>query len=183
MKEEKHPVKELLFRYIEKSEKKFQDLFSQTRLDEIIDDILAQCYHKVVFMNDKEESLGILATGILHYMLTNVMLTSQRQLAYTGVKIDIVVPDLKTLEKDPKKSLIIFIPKTLNIKKIKEKLNQLYRVQPEKQNIWIVLTHDLELENKTYIIRKDNSSFSKIIYDIANFVNIQGTNKFKILRL
>ena len=70
MKEEKHPVKELLFRYIEKSEKKFQDLFSQTRLDEIIDDILAQCYHKVVLMNEKEESLGIgLVIAALQFIL------------------------------------------------------------------------------------------------------------------
>jgi len=71
MEEESNPVKEYLFNYIEKSEKRFQALFSRTKMNEIIDDILGKCYHKVALMNNKEESLGVLATGLLHYMLTN----------------------------------------------------------------------------------------------------------------
>ncbi|HUT07126.1 MAG TPA: hypothetical protein VMW74_10645 [Nitrosopumilaceae archaeon] len=183
MKEESHPVKEYLFRHIKKSEKRFQELFSLTKLDEIINDIMKNCYSKVTLMEDKEESLGVLAVGVLHYMLTNAMLTSQRKIMYQGIELDIVIPDLKTLEKDPRKTLIIFIPKTLDKKLINKKLRQLQKIQPEKQNIWIVLTQDLGFECKTYIIKKENSSFSKIIYDIANFVNIQGQNKLKILRV
>jgi len=183
MDEESNPVKEYLFNYIEKSEKRFQDLFSQTKMDEIIGDILGNCYHKTALMNNKEESLGVLATGILHYMLTNAMLPSQRKVEHQGVEIDIVIPDLKTLEKDPKKTLIICIPKTLDKYTIKKKLIHLQKIQPEKQNIWFVLTQDLGFENKTYVIQKEESSFSSIIYDIAQFVNIQGENKFKILRI
>jgi len=183
MKEESNPVKENLFSYIEESEKRFQDLFSHTKMNEIIDDILRNCYQKAALMNNKEESLGVLATGLLHYMLTNAMLTSQRKVEHQGVEIDIVIPDLKTLEKDPKKTLIICIPKTLDKNIIKEKLEQLQKIQPEKQNIWLVLTQDLEFESKTYVIQKEESSFSSIIYDIAQFVNVQGQNKFKILRI
>jgi hypothetical protein len=183
MEEENNPVKEYLFNYIEESEKRFQDLFSHTKMNEIIDDILGNCYHKVALMKNKEESLGVLVTGVLHYMLTNAMLASQRKVEYQGVEIDIVIPDLKTLEKDPKKSLIIYIPKTLDKNSIKEKLEQLQKIQPEEQNIWLVLTQDLGFENKTYVIQKEESSFSSIIYDIAQFVNLQGENKFKILRI
>ncbi len=182
MEEESNPVKEYLFNYIEKSEKRFQDLFSHTKMNEIIDDILDNCYHKVALMKNKEESLGVLATGLLHYMLTNAMLASQRKIEYQGVEIDIVIPDLKTLEKDPKKTLIICMPKTLDKNIIKEKLEQLQKIQPEKQNIWLVLTQDLGFD-KTYVIQKEESSFSSIIYDIAQFVNVQGENKFKILRI
>ncbi len=182
MEEESNPVKEYLFDYIEKSEKKFQELFSHQKMDEIIDDILDNCYDKVALMDNQEESLGILATGLLHYMLTNAMLTSQRKIEHQGVAIDIVIPDLKTLEKDPKKTLIIFIPKTLDKNIIKKKLDQLQKIQPEKQNIWLVLTQDLGFD-KTYVIQKEESSFSSIIYDIAQFVNLQGQNKFKILRI
>ena len=98
------------------------------------------------------------------------------------MEIDIVIPDLKTLEKDPKKTLIVCIPKTLDKKIIKEKFEKIHTVQPERQNIWIVLTQDLGFEN-TYVIKKEDSSFSKIIFDIAQFVNVQGHNKFKILRV
>jgi hypothetical protein len=182
MEEEINPIKEYLFKYIEKSDSRFQQLFSQTKMSEIINDILNNCYYKVALIDDKEESLGVLATGILHYMLTNAMLTSQRKVEYQGIEIDIVIPDLKTLEKDSKKTLIILVPKTLDKKIIQEKLEQLQKIQPEKQNIWLVLTQDLGFGN-TYVIEKENSSFSNIIFDIAQFVNVQGENKFKILRL
>ncbi len=180
--EESNPIKEYLFNYIEKSEKRFQQLFSETKMDEIINDILDNCYYKVALMDDKEESLGVLATGILHYMLTNAMLTSQRKVEYQGVEIDIVIPDLKTLEKDPKKTLIICIPKTLDKNIIQEKLEQLQKIQPERKNIWLVLTQDIGFD-KTFVIQKEKSSFSNIIYNIAQFVNVQGHNKFKILRV
>ena len=180
--EESNPIKEYLFKYIEKSDGRFLQLFSQTKMNEIINDILNNCYYKVALMEDKEESLGVLATGILHYMLTNAMLTSQRKVEYQGIEIDIVIPDLKTLEKDPKKTLIILVPKTLDKKIIQQKLEELQKVQPEKQNIWLVLTQDLGFGN-TYVIEKEKSSFSNIIFDIAQFVNVQGENKFKILRI
>ncbi len=182
MKEESNPIKEYLFDYIEKSEKKFQQLFSQTKMDEIINDILNNCYDKVSTIGNKEESLGVLAAGILHYMLTNSHLTSQRKVEYQGVELDIVIPDLKTLEKDPKKTLVICISKTLDKNIIEEKLKQLQKIQPEKQNIWLVLTKDLGFA-KTYVIQKEKSSFSNIIFDIAQFANVQGHNKFKILRV
>jgi len=182
MKEESNPIKEYLFNYIKKSEKRLQQLFSETKMAEIINDILDNCYDKVALMENKEENLRVLSTGILHYMLTNAMLTSQRKVEYKGVEIDIVIPDLKTLEKDPKKTLIICIPKTLDKNTIKEKLKQLQTIQPEKQNIWLVLTQDIGFA-KTFVIQKEKSSFSNIIYDIAQFVNIQGHDKFKILRV
>ena len=181
--EEPNPVKEYLFNYIHNSEKKFQELFFQEKLDQIINDILEKCYYKITVLDNKEESLGVLATGILHFMLTSTMIASQRKVEYKGIQVDIVVPDLKTLEQDPKKTLVILIPKTLDKKQIQEKLDQLNKIQPENQNIWLVLTQDLGFDYKTYVIKKENGSFSKIIFDIAQFVNVQGHNKFKILRI
>ena len=181
--EEKNPVKEYLFNYLKNSEQEFQILFSQTKIDKIIEDILENCYDKVTLLENKEESLGVLATGILHYTLTNSLLNSQRKVELNGIEIDIVIPDLKTLENDPKKTLIILIPKTLDKKIIFNKIKQIQKIQPENQNIWLVLTQDLGFENKTYVIRKDSASFSKIIFDIGNFVNVQGENKLKILKV
>ena len=182
MVEEDNPIKEYLFNYIKKSENRFAELFSQSKMDLIIEDILDNCYYKVSLMENKEEALGVLTTGILHYMLTNAGLTSQRKVEHQGIEIDIVLPDMKTLEKDSKKTLIICIPKTSDVDAIKEKMSQLQTIQPKKQNIWLVLTRDLGFDN-TYIVEKENSSFSKIIFDIAQFVNVQGHDKFKILRI
>ncbi|MBM2818996.1 MAG: hypothetical protein HW410_678 [Nitrosarchaeum sp.] len=134
-------------------------------------------------MGEKEESLGILATGLLHYLLTNALVSSQRKIEYGGIQIDIIIPNLKTLEIDPKKTLIICIPKTIDKNSIEKKLNQLQKIQPIKDNIWLVITKKLDFQNKTYVIKKKNGSFSKIIYDIAEFINVQGQSKFKILHI
>ena len=179
--EEENPIKEYLFEHIKKSEQKFQKLFSQEKMNEIIENILDACYDKASEEN-KEENVGILATGIMHYMLTNTMITSQRKVEFNGIQIDIVIPDLKTLKKDPKKSLIICIPDTPDREKIKAKIVDLEKIQPEKQNIWMITSKDWGFKNKTYEIKK-GGSFVNIIFDIARFVNIQGNNKFKILRV
>ncbi|MBI4131458.1 MAG: hypothetical protein HY476_03100 [Nitrosarchaeum sp.] len=182
MQEEPNPIKDFLFDYLKKSEKRIQELTLQAKFTEIIDDVLENCYDKVITIGGKE-GLGILATGLLHYLLTNALVSSQRKIEHNEVEIDIVIPDLKTLQIDPKKTLIICIPKTIDKTIIEQKLEQLQKIQPIKANIWLVTTKKLDVQTKTYVIEKKNASFSKIIYDIGQFVNVQGQNKFKILRI
>jgi len=181
MPEELEPIKEYLFNYL-KSEK-IQKLLSQLQFANIIDDVLENCHDTVIAMGNKEESLSILSTGLLHYLLTNALISSQRKIEYKNIQIDLIIPDLKTLEIDPKKTLIICIPKTIKESVIKHKLELLEKIQPFNDNIWLIITEKLDFQNKTYVIQKNNSSFSKIIYDISQFVNIHGQNKFKILRI
>ena len=183
MQEESNPVKDYLFEYISKSEEKLQKLIVDKKFSEIIDDVIKNCYDKIIAIGEKEESIGVLATGLLHFLLTSALLTSQRKIVYHEIDIDIVIPDLKTLEKDPKKTLIIYVIKTADKNSIKQKLNKLEKIQPEKQNIWLVSSQSLDFKKKSYIIDKENNTFSKIIFDIAQFVNVQGQDKFKILRV
>jgi len=183
MQEEPNPIKDYLFDYLARSDEKIQKLISDKKFSEIINDVIANCYDKVITLGDKDESVGVLATGLLHFLLTNALLNSQRKIEYNGIKIDIVIPDLKTLEKDPKQTLIICIPKTNDKNVIEQKLLELYKIQPEKQNIWLVLSQELDFKNKSYIIQKKDHTFSKIIFDIAQFVNVHGQNKFKILKI
>lgn len=183
MQEEINPIKDYLFDYLVKSDEKIQKLISEQKFSEIIKDVIENCYDKVITLGEKDESVSVLATGLLHFLLTNVLLNSQRKVEHNGIDVDIVIPDLKTLEKDPKQTLIICIPKTSDKNKIEQKLLRLYKIQPEKQNVWLVLSQELDFENKSYIIRKENQTFSEIIYDIAQFVNVHGQNKFKILKI
>ncbi|MBT6468670.1 MAG: hypothetical protein HOK63_03335 [Thaumarchaeota archaeon] len=182
MQEEPNPVKDYLFEYIEKSST-IPELIVQKKFDVIINEIIENCYDKVITMDSKDEAVGVLATGILHYLLTNAFLNAQRKIEYKGMELDIVIPDIKTLEKDPKMTLIICIPKSSNKKIIDEKLLQLEKIQSVKENIWVVLSEDIPLEKKTFVLSKKNNSFSKIIFEIAQFSNVNGANKFKILRI
>jgi hypothetical protein len=182
MEEEPNPIKDYLFEHIEKSEI-IPNLIIEKKFDQIIEDVTTNFYDQIISMGDKDESVGILATGLLHYLLTNALITSQRKIEYEGNEIDIIIPDVKTLEKDPKKTLLICIPKSSDPKIINEKINQLETVQPETDNIWIVLSENIQTEKKSFILEKENNSFSKIIFEIAKFSNVGGSNKFKILRV
>ncbi len=182
MLDEVNPIKDYLFDYIEKS-KNIENLIREKKFDVIINEIVENCYDKVISMGKKEEAVGILATGILHYLLTNALLSSQRKVDYQGMELDIVIPDIRTLEKDAKMSLLILIPKSSDKKIIDEKISQLRNIQPTKENIWAVLSEDIQLDCKSFVLSRENNSFSKIIFEIARFSNVGGSNKFKILRI
>ena len=138
----------------------------------------------VISMGEKDEVIGILATGLLHYLLTNALITSQRKIVYQGIELDIVIPNIKTLEKDPKKTLLICIPKSSNKNVIDEKISQLEKIQSQKENIWIVLSDSVTIEKKSFVISKEKNTFSRIIFDIAQFCLTSGNDssqRFAIL--
>ena len=180
--EESNPIKDYLFNYIEKSTT-ISKLISEQKFDVIIDEIIENCYDKITLMDKKEESVGILATGLLHYLLMNALLNSQRKVEYKGLELDIVIPDVRTLEKDAKMTLLILIPKSSDKKIIDKKISQLNEIQPNKDNIWVVLSEDISVDSKSFVLSKENNTFSKIIFEIAQFSNVGKSNKFKILRI
>jgi len=158
-------------------------LIAEKKFDVIINKIIENCYDKIILMDKKEEAIGVLATGILHYLLTNALLNSQRKIDHNGIELDIVIPDVKTLEKDAKMTLLIIIPKSSDKKIIEEKIAKLTKIQPVKENIWVVLSENIDIDYKTFVLSKENNSFAKIIFEIAQFSNVGKANKFKILRI
>ncbi|MEO2220934.1 MAG: hypothetical protein ABGW55_05195 [Nitrosopumilus sp.] len=182
MSDEINPIKEYLFEYIEKS-KDIVELIAEKKFDIIINKIIENCYDTIISMDGKDEAVGILATGILHYLLTNALLNSQRKVDYQGTELDIVIPDIRTLEKDAKMTLLIIIPKSSDKKVIEEKIAQVTKIQPIKENIWVVLSENIDIDYKTFVLSKENNSFTKIIFEIAQFSNVGRSNKFKILRI
>lgn len=182
MSEDYNPIKDYIFEYIKNSQI-IPKLISEKKFDQIIEDVTKNCYDEIMSMGEEENAVGILATGLLHYLLTNALITSQRKINYHGTEIDIVIPDIKTLEKDQKKTLLICIPKSSDITIINEKISQLERIQHEKENIWVVLSKNIPVKKRTFVLSKENNSFSKIIFEIAQFSNVGGVNKFKILRI
>ena len=179
---ESNPINYHLFEYIKKSNT-IAKLISEKKFDVIINEIIENCYDKIILMDKKDNAVGILATGILRYLLTNALLSSQRKVDYQGMELDIVIPDIRTLEKDAKMTLLILIPKSSDKKIINEKIFQLKKIQPTKENIWVVLSEDVSIDCKSFVLSKENDSFSKIIFEIAQFSNVGKSNKFKILRI
>ena len=182
MMEQEDPIKKYLFEYLKKNESVNQQLLSEQKHSEIIERTVLDCYDTITKEN-KHENIGVFATGLLHFLLTNALINSQRKINVNGTEIDIVIPDVTTLEKDPKKTLVIYITKTNNLKQIEQKIKDMQEIQPEKQNIWVVTGENINIQNQMYTVDKSSNTFSKIIYDIARFVNVHGESKFKILRI
>ena len=183
MDKEANPIKDYLFECINNS-KAIPQLISEKKFDVIINDLVSYCYDKILTMGEKDEAVGVLATGLLHYLLTNSLIPSQRKVEHLGQEIDIVIPDVRTLEKDAKKSLIICIPKSSNKKVINKRLAELEKIQPEKENIWLVLSKNMETDRKSFVLEKQNCTFSKIIFEIAQFSNVETTtSNLRILRI
>ena len=69
-------------------------------------------------------------------------------------------------------TLLILIPKSSDKKIIDEKISQLEKIQPIKENIWVVLSKEISLDCKSFILSKENNSFSNIIFEIGQFSNV-----------
>ena len=78
MEEESNPIKDYLFNYIENSEI-IPKLIAEKRFDQIIEDVTKNCYDHILSMGEKDEVVGVLATGLLHYLLTNALINKSKK--------------------------------------------------------------------------------------------------------
>ena len=95
-------------------------------------------------------------------MLTIVLIPSQRKIQKDAIDIDIVVPNLKTLETNPKNAILICIPE-IHEYTIESQIKEMNSLQPNRENIWYVT--EKNIKEKTYSI--NNQTFWKIINEIS----------------
>jgi len=178
-------VKDILYQEITNiSEDKIQLEISKNNSSKIISQIISKCAPKIRKISTSiDEDLGNFAEGLMHYLLTVSLIPSQRKISKkNNVEIDIVIPDVLTLNSSPKDSLIILFPKSKNENLIKKRISELETIQPIKENIWVVLHHNLQFKNQTYLIQNDDSSLNKILDDINKFYSSRKQNKLKIIK-
>lgn len=186
-------IKNCLFGYLEDSSSRIALQMSRDEFDAVINDAVESCYDGIVAIGGngdddittttKAASISVLATGLLHYLLTASLITSQRKIDYNDCAIDIVIPDIKTLKNDPKKVLLLCIPDTADAKAVNESISRLEKIQPHMENIWLVLSKDVPTSKRTYVLAKEGNTFAEIIFDISKFVRVNESSKFKILKI
>jgi hypothetical protein len=144
-------IKEILFKTI------------AMRYEKKDEDINSNCNY-----NDSEKPLSLLCEAFLHFLLTTTSLPSQRKIILKDVEIDLVIPDLKSLYKDPNKSLIIKFDKdskTINY------INTLHNnILISRENIWIVSSTPLGIDYRNYVIyeNKKDEEFNNLFIDNNN---------------
>ena len=179
-------IKEILYNAIRNyQEHKIISDIAQGESPETINSLCSECIPILEKIEgEKSEKIISFAEGLVHYLLTVALIPSQRKIMFSSVGVDVVIPDTQTLSSSPENALVIAFPKTSDPQSIKEKVTELIKIQPHKENIWLVLENELSLEVKTY--KMDNSEkepFTNIINDIIWFASNRKQSKLKIFRI
>jgi len=177
------PVKDVLYQELSKlTEKKILSEISKNNSSEIISEIISNCFPKICQISGEiDENFGILAESLMHYLITNSLIPSQRKVSLGKIELDVVIPDLKVLKANPEDSLILYFSKSRNVEKINEKITEMRKISL-LENIWVILHSDLPINSKKYLIGTDNDSFKNILEDITKFLSKREPSKFKIFK-
>jgi hypothetical protein len=131
---------------------------------------------------DRTNNYETFAESLMHYLLTNALIPSQRKVKLGQVEIDIVIPDIRTLRTSNDDAIVIVFPKTNDKKSIQQRLQTIQEVQPATKNIWLVQKSDLGLPYKTYEI-DGTHTFYNIITDIRNATAGKSQSRLKIFKV
>lgn len=138
--------------------------------------IMAKCRGRLGHKAD-DEMLATLCEALLHFMLTASLLPSERKVVTHGVDLDIVIPSMRVLGKNPEKSLVIQMVRG----DLTTKAGQAESVQPHRENIWLVSTRQLQTDHRNYHLGSGGFSYPRIILDINAFLSEKGDRGLKLL--
>lgn len=133
------------------------------KIKEILSKTIATIYEKKENIdsdsNNFEKPLSILCESFLHFLLTTTSLPSQRKIMLNELEIDLVIPDIKTLYKDPKKTLIIIFYKDSSTSEYIKKLDN---IQKNKENIWLVSSTPLDINYRNYVLYENKEEYQSL---------------------
>jgi hypothetical protein len=179
--DEPSPIKDLLYQAIQS----IPENTIQERLAKSPESLMREIFSRAninALSGDKTENYEAFAESLMHYILTNTLIPSQRKVAIDQIEIDIVIPDVRTLRSSSKDAIIIIFPKTDNPESILQRLEEIGTLQQNMKNIWLVQKSSLALPYTTYEI-DGNHSFFDIISDIRNAIAGKPQSKFKIFKV
>jgi len=177
---ENSPIKDALYAKI--------DLIGQNHIHELLSngkfiEIFEKIYEPVIdsIKNiDEYEKHGTLAESLTHYLFTEMLIPSQRKITFEDIDLDMIIPNTIELQKDSHNAIIIFFVKTSNIQKIKQRIQDIKKIQKDDANIWVISKDDIEIPQSTYKTKKE--SFSIFLKDAQNFIKTKKMNKLNIFK-
>ena len=151
-----------------------------------IDRILSRCITMLTSElngNVSDIITGTLCEALLHFMLTISTLPSERKIAIgDNLTIDVVIPSLASLRRDPNRSIIIQIIKdrSTDLNKAKD----LEFLQPKSQNVWLIAPSPISISkyvNYTIFSNQGSRKYAHIITDIDKFLRDVKDRSFRFV--
>jgi hypothetical protein len=151
-----------------------------------IDIIMSQCITRLTSELDGNVSDIITVTlceALLHFMLTTSILPSERKVTVRdGLTLDIVIPGIAVLKRDPNRSVIIqFIKdKRADLKRVRE----LEVLQPNTENIWLVSSRPLSIPkyiDYSVFPNHESQKYSNIIVKTDKFLRGVKDKSFRFI--
>lgn len=180
MDEEPNPTKDILYEVINHlEEKQIHQEIAGGNHEKIINQIIDLSKEKILQLDGVyENNLAKFLTAFLHYLLTIVLIPSQRKIQKNNIDIDIIVPNLKTLETNPKNAILICIPE-IHESPIENQIKEMNSLQSNKENIWYVT--EKNITEKSYSI--NDQTFWRILNDINKFLDSTKTRQFRFFKV
>ena len=184
MDEEPNPIRDIIYQKLERlTEQKIQEEFLQGNGSKIINEIISDCKNGVLETpGEEDEKIGTMATVLMHYLCTNLLIPTQRKTTLDDVYIDIVIPDTKTLKINWNSSIVLCILTSTEKSQVEQRISDMKKIQPNQENIWIISPKPLDLEYKTFVVDSQENSFSEIINHINRFLDKNKSAKFRIFK-
>jgi hypothetical protein len=184
-------VKELLYAQInEMGISLIHKKLSESRENSValIDELMNSCSMIIEDRPFSDTDRLTLAESLIHYLLTTMMIPSQRKIKIGEIEISVIIPNLRNLSKNPEQVLFIqFINQESS--DIQGIIRSLKALQPIHHNIWVIsyLPINVPSQIKNYCISKpatswgdDKLQFASIIYDAEAFIDKLNGFHFKI---
>ena len=182
--EEISPIKEILYDEIKKiPEKQIHELLYNDKYDQLINNILTNVFPKLDAIDGKIfEKIGTLTEGLSHYIFTEMLIPTQRKIIHESIDIDIIIPNKKNLKTNPKNVIIIYFAKINDYECIQKKINDLKKIQPYENNIWVVSYMKVDVLCKNYILNQNKNTFSNLFKNIKKLMKNNKDNELKIFK-
>jgi len=177
---ESSSIKDALYAKIDEiGQEQIHQLLLNNKFSELFERIYEPVIHNVQDI-DEYEKHGTIAESLTHYLFTEMLIPSQRKISFENIEIDMIIPNTTELQKDSHNTIVILFVKTSNIEQVKQKIQDLKKLQKDDAKIWIISKDHIEIPQSTYITEKE--SFGKFLKDAQNFIKTKKMNKLNIFK-
>ena len=177
---ESSPIKDALYAKIDDiGQERIHKLMLNGKFSELFEKIYETTINSIDGINDYEKH-GVVAESLTHYLFTEMLIPSQRKISFKNTELDMIIPNILELKKNSDNAILIFFVKISNIDEIKQRIQEIKKIQNSDANIWVISKDDIQIPQITYTTKKE--SFSKFLKDIQTFIKTKNTNKLNIFK-